>query len=256
MAIPFQTTYPATFPKGVPGQIANEEKYNAISRTVESAAGLAFGQPAFRGAGDHGTVIGGTFAATGTGSAKVGNVGTGVITASPAITAGAFQGRYVAVLTATGATAPYIVYNPDGTVAGNGVVATANTTIPGITTFTISNAGTMTAGDTYYIDVVYTANAMFLGLAVKTISPEFPQNGGVAIADGYPQYATASLMVEGQMYVTAGATVTQGQRVYWNPATSRYTNTTTHIALPSTVRFDTGGVNGDIVEISIGNRRV
>jgi hypothetical protein len=52
-----QTTYGAAFTKGQPGQIANEEKYNAISRTVATAAGIAFGQPAARGTQDHQCVI-------------------------------------------------------------------------------------------------------------------------------------------------------------------------------------------------------
>ena len=97
----YQTTYSAAPAKGLPGQVANEEKCNKVSRTVESAAGIGFGQPAFRGSGDHGVVVGGTFAATGAGSAASGNVGTGTITASPTITAGAKQGRYQAVLLAT-----------------------------------------------------------------------------------------------------------------------------------------------------------
>ena len=255
MAISMQTAYSTTFSRGVPGQIANEEKYNALSRTVETAAGIAFGQPAFRGSNDHGVVAGATFAATGAGSASAGNVGTGVITASPTITAGAKQGRYNVVLIATGATAPYLVYDPDGLVVGDGVVATANTTIPGITSFTVSNAGTMTAGDTYYIDVTYTANAAFIGLAVKTIAPEGVQNGGTLLTDGYSQYTTGGFMTSGSMYVTAGASVVDGDVVYWNPATSRFTNTVTHIRIPG-ARFDTTGVNGDIVEISLGNRRV
>lgn len=48
-----QSVYTGTFPIGVPGMIANEEKYNAISRTVTTAAGIAFGAPAMRGTGDH-----------------------------------------------------------------------------------------------------------------------------------------------------------------------------------------------------------
>lgn len=244
----YQTDYGLAPAKGLPGQIANEEKCNKVSRTVESAAGIAFGQPAFRGAGDHGVVAGGTFAATGTGSASAGNVGTGVITASPAITAGAKQGRYTAVLTATGATAPYIVYDPDGLVVGDGVVATANTTIPGITTFTISNAGTMTAGDTYFIDVVYTANARFLGLSV--LNPSVPPAASGAQPDIYPQYFTGAFMTMGQMYVTAGAAVVDGGDVYWNPATGRYTSTVTHIRIPGAT-FDTSGADGDIVEVSL-----
>ena len=52
-SINLQTTWgnPAI---GQHGQIANEEKYNGISRTVVGAAGLKFGQPAFRATGaDH-----------------------------------------------------------------------------------------------------------------------------------------------------------------------------------------------------------
>lgn len=41
--------------KGFPGQRANMETSNVISRTVEDAAGMAFGSPAFRGTGDRGT---------------------------------------------------------------------------------------------------------------------------------------------------------------------------------------------------------
>jgi hypothetical protein len=246
---PYQTTYGNAPAKGLPGQVANEEKCNKVSRTVESAAGIGFGQPAFRGTGDHGVIVGGAFAATGTGSASAGNVGTGVITASPTISAGAKQGRYSAVLIATSATAPYIVYDPNGLVVGDGVVATANTTIPGIGSFTISNAGTMTAGDTYYIDVAYTANAQFLGLAV--LNPAVPPS--TTAPDAYPQYFTGAFMTEGQMYVTAGASVTDGSDVYWNPATKRYTSTTTHVRIPGAV-FDTSGGDGDIVEISLKNR--
>lgn len=245
----YQTSYTSAPAKGLPGQIANEEKCNKVSRTVESSAGIGFGQPAFRGSGDHGVVVGGTFAATGAGSAAAGNVGTGTITATPAITAGAKAGRYRIILLATSATAAYAVYDPDGLLVGHGNVATANTTIPGITTFTIANAGTMTIGDTYYIDVTYTANVAFLGLAV--LQPAVPADASTP--DAYPQYFTGAFMTEGQMYVTAGASVVDGGDVYWNPATKRYTSTTTHIRIPGAV-FDTSGGDGDIVEISLKNR--
>jgi len=49
-----QTVYTDAPVKGFPGQVRNGETSNRISRTVEDAAGLAFGAPAFRGAGDHG----------------------------------------------------------------------------------------------------------------------------------------------------------------------------------------------------------
>lgn len=39
---------------GFPGQVVNGETSNRISRTCEDAAGIPFGAPVFRGAGDHG----------------------------------------------------------------------------------------------------------------------------------------------------------------------------------------------------------
>jgi hypothetical protein len=52
-----QTTYGNEFAKGFPGMIANGETSNRISRTIEDAAGVAFGKPVYRGSGDHGCVI-------------------------------------------------------------------------------------------------------------------------------------------------------------------------------------------------------
>lgn len=248
-----QATFPTRQAIGLIGQVLNEEKSVRISRTVESDAGIAFGQPSFRGSNDHGVIVGGTFAATGAGTADARNTGTGAITASPAITAGAKAGRYTAVLVGTSATAPYLVYDPAGILVGDGIVATANTTITGITTFTIANAGTMTTGDTYYIDVTYTANTAFMGFAVLTPYYQAPTPGGAAITDGYPIRSTGSFMLEGQTLVLAGASVADGDQVYWNPATTRYTNTTTHILIPG-ARFDTASTDGNPVEVSIRNR--
>lgn len=56
----YQTTYAKAPAKGLPGQVANEELCNKISRTVENAEGIEFGQPAFRGAGDHGVAASGS----------------------------------------------------------------------------------------------------------------------------------------------------------------------------------------------------
>lgn len=53
---PYQTTYTNAPAKGLHGQIASEEKSNRISRTVENAGGVRFGQPVQRGAGDHGVI--------------------------------------------------------------------------------------------------------------------------------------------------------------------------------------------------------
>jgi len=242
----YQTTYSEAPAIGLPGQVANEEKCNKISRTVESAAGIAFGQPAFRGAGDHGVVVGGTFAATGVGSAAAsGNVGTSTISASPAVAAGAKQGRYVVTQLTTSATGELQIEDPDGIIVGNGNVGSAFTTSDGITA-TVTGAGTATAGDTWYIDVSYTANTDFIGLAV--LNPAVPANASTP--DVYPQYFTGAFLTMGTMYVTAGASVADGGDVYWNPATGRYTSTTTHIRIPDAV-FDTTGADGDIVIVAL-----
>jgi hypothetical protein len=45
-----QTTYPNAPAAGLPGQIANEETKNIISKIVETSGGINFGQPAARSA--------------------------------------------------------------------------------------------------------------------------------------------------------------------------------------------------------------
>jgi len=49
-----QDVYNAAPAIGFPGQVANGETSNRISRTVEDAAGIGFGKPVFAGAGDRG----------------------------------------------------------------------------------------------------------------------------------------------------------------------------------------------------------
>lgn len=245
-----QSTYSTTLPVGLAGQIANGETSNRISRTIESAAGVGFGQPVFRGSGDHGVVVGGTFAATGAGSEAAGNVGTGTITDAPTIAAGAKQGRYQAVLLATSATAKFQVLDPDGVLIGVGNVATEFS--GGGLTFTIANAGTMTIGDTFYVDVTYTANVKFMGLTILSHSLQVLAGG---TADLYAQYANFNIMTEGVMWVTAGASVTDGSDVYWNPATGRYTSTTTHIRIPN-AKFDGDGTNGNLVKVALKSRLI
>ena len=49
----FQNAYAATIPQGFPGMVVNGETSNRISRSVEDAAGIAFGKAVFRGVGDH-----------------------------------------------------------------------------------------------------------------------------------------------------------------------------------------------------------
>ena len=52
-----QTTYALRQNKGFVGQKVNGEEYNAVTRVVEDAAGLAFGKPVARGAGDQGCLL-------------------------------------------------------------------------------------------------------------------------------------------------------------------------------------------------------
>lgn len=242
-----QSTYGEAPAKGLPGQVANEEKCNKVSRTVESAAGIAFGQPGFRGSGDHGVILGGAFAATAVGAADAGNAGAGAISASPAVAAGAKQGAYKVVQVTGGATGAFNVYDPDGVFVGNGAVATEF--VGGGLTFTVTDPGADPAiGDSYTVTVTFTANGKFVGLAVLT--PAVPPAASGAAADLYPQYFTGAFMTMGPMYVTAGASVVDGGDVYWNPATGRYTSTATHIRIPNCT-FDTTGGDGDIVEVSL-----
>lgn len=49
-----QSNFTETVAKAYAGMVANGETSNRISRTVEDAAGIAFGKPVYRGSGDHG----------------------------------------------------------------------------------------------------------------------------------------------------------------------------------------------------------
>ena len=95
----------------------------------------------------------------------------------------------------------------------------------------------------------------FLGLAI--LNPAVPGNVATATTpDLYPVGFTAAILTKGQMYVTAGETVVQGDDVYYVTATGKYVTTAgAGIVGPLTgVFFDTGGALNDIVEISVGNR--
>lgn len=247
----YQTTYSNAPAKGLPGQIANEEKSNRISRTVESSAGILFGQPAFRGSGDHGVIVGATFAGTASSAAGSGNTGNGVMGAIT-VSAGAKKGVYQLVIIEPGANAGvFEVRDPEGVFIDNGTVGVAYSA--GGLAFTLADGATdFLSGDSFAITVAFTTDGDFVGLAI--LNPAVPPvASGATLIDGYPQYFTGAFMTAGSMYVTAGASVADGDDVYWNPATSRFTNTTTHVRIPN-ARFDTTGVNGDIVEISLKNR--
>lgn len=244
-----QSTYSETYAVGFPGMVANGETSNRISRTVESAAGIAFGQPAFRGSDPMGCVVGGTQAGTAAGSESAGNTGTGTVTDAPTVAAGAKAGRYIITITEPGTNlGTFQVEDPDGIVLSpSGVVGTeydAN----GLT-FTVADGTTdFVAGDQLYIDVTFTANADFLGITmIDKANPVTAANASTP--DKYPRYATAAIMTHGVIYVTCGDTVADGADVYWDPSDARFTDVATHVKLDGW-KFDDNGVDGDVLRIA------
>lgn len=246
----YQNAFNKTPAVAFAGMRSSTEAENVISRTVESAAGIAWGQPAFRGVDDHGCVIGAAFAGTAAGSAMAGNVGTGVITASPAVALPAKSGQYKIILLATSATAAFAMYDPTGILVGHGNVATP-ATIDGIGPFTISNAGTMTVGDTYLINVTYAAGSIN-PLGIVVFDPTVP---AIAVnPDVVPQYFTASIMNRGVIWVTAGGSVNDGDPAYWKQSNGRYTASPADgIRMPGCY-FDTTATDGNLVRLAIRER--
>ncbi len=97
------------------------------------------------------------------------------------------------------------------------------------------------------------SGAVFLGIAV--LNRAVPADSDDP--DNYPQYSLAALATQGPIFVTAGGTVAPGDDVTWNTSTGRYSTTAadgTNLAIPG-ARFESNGGNGDIVEISLGNRQ-
>lgn len=150
MAITLQSTYSESYAKGFPGMVANGEKSNRISRTVEDAAGIAFGKATFRGTGDHG------------------------VTGTPAV--GTFMGV---------------------TIADRGVVPA------------------VIGGD----------------------------------VDEYSQYATAGLLIEGCIYVTAGEDVTDGAAAYVTAGGAFVDTAGANTAIPAV--FDETVASGGIVRLRV-----
>ena len=232
-----QTTYTDTIAAGYPGMVANGGNGDRISRTAENSGGIGFGKVAYRGAGDHGCLATQTLA--GAGSEAAGNVGTGTITDTPTVAAGTKIGRHQFVVIRTNAAGEVIGYDPDGVVTGDGVIGT-EFTIGGITA-TISNAGTMTAGDRFYVDV--TGNEA-LGI---TIAHQALGLLSGETADKYQQYANVSILCGGEpIWVTAGGTVNDGDPVSVDSSGDFVTGSGT--PLPGW-KFDTSGADDALVKI-------
>jgi hypothetical protein len=244
----YQTTYPDAPAIGLPGQIANEECCNTVSREVESAAGIEFGQPAFRGSADHGVVAGAAQALTATPGATVsgsggtpGNGAIGAVTADDGAMEGAWQ---VVILNPATNAGAFEVVRPDGSIDGNGAVGVAYN---GGINFTLADGSTdFVEDDRIPVVVARTTPTKFVGVAVANRA--VPAQSSTP--DRYPQRFTGAFLTMGQIYVTAGASVSDGDPVHWNPATKRYTADAAHVRIPDAT-FDISGVDGAIVEISL-----
>ena len=239
-----QSTYSETMRAGLAGLIANAEAANVITRTADGA--IAFGQPCVR-TGNHTCAIADE-AYTGAGSEAAGNTGDGTITDAPTIGAGAKVGRYVMTIVEPATNlGDFIIEDPDGVQIGSGVVGTEYSG-NGLT-FTIADGATDAAvGDQWYIDVSADAGGEVLGLSVRDPSLD------VSNSDAFAQYDSVPIMTMGVMWVTAGATVVAGDKVYWDDADSRFTNLATDfpiIVAGSHARFDTGGADGELVKVAI-----
>lgn len=103
--------------------------------------------------------------------------------------------------------------------------------------------------------VVKFTSGKFMGIAI--LNPAVPPvASGSSLVDGYPQYFTGAFLTQGQMYVVAWGSVADGDPVYYDAAHHAYRATpaaTNDQAIPDCF-FDTSGVSGDIVEISLKNR--
>lgn len=113
-----QTSYSENIAKAYAGMVANGETSNRISRTCETAAGIGFGQPAYRGSGDHGcTATVGTLATF---------LGWVIATAGQAILAGQDADEYQQYDNVPIITLGAIYVNVKGTVA-DGTAITVGT---------------------------------------------------------------------------------------------------------------------------------
>jgi hypothetical protein len=81
-----QTTFSDTVATGYAGMVADGETSNRITRSIEDAAGIAFGAPAYRGTGDHGC--------TGTVGTLATFLGWVIATSTPPLVAGQTADTY------------------------------------------------------------------------------------------------------------------------------------------------------------------
>lgn len=233
-----QNTFNETPARGYAGMIADGETANVISRTCEDSAGIAFGGPVYRGAGDRGCTAAPTLTATAAAlGTNTGNGAMGAITVDETV---ARAGVYTLTIIEPAANAgTFVVEGPDGVQVGDGAVAAAFNA--GGLAFTLADGATdFVAGDSFKITV---AGGALLGIAVADHGIQ-PLPGGVA-ADIYPQYASVGIKTQGSICVELGGTVAAGDPVQFDG--------TDYVAsggqaLPGW-EYDESGDDGDIVKI-------
>lgn len=235
-----QTTYADAQPIGQPGALANSENWNAKTRSA--GGNIGFGLPVVR-SGDRTVVLMSSRAVVATGAAGSPAPAGATITAAPATTKAVKIGVYTATCITAGATGKWRIEDPYGNHVG--VATTGTEFVGGGLTFTITDSATDPAvGETFTITVVGTGGGQFEGIAKRDISVVH------TTADRYEQYDNITVLDEGVIFGTAGATVTAGEQAYWDEADSRYTNVTTDYFLPG-VTFNTSAVDGGIVELRV-----
>lgn len=232
-----QTTYANAQPLGQAGALANSNEWSAYTRTA--GGNIPFGYPVVR-SGDRNVLAmsGRTLTAVAANGSPAPAGAT--ITASPTTTKATKIGVYDLICVVAGATGKFDVYDPTGKYVGQATTGTP-ATIDGLG-FTITDSGTDPAvGEAFTITV--TGNK-FAGIAKRDVSVLH------TTPDRYEQYDNVSVLDEGDIFVVAGATVTADGQAYWNESTGRYTNVATDYHIPG-ARFDTSGVDGDIVILKI-----
>jgi hypothetical protein len=143
MTITAQSSYLNTVPTGFAGMVYNGEPSNRISRTVEDAAGIAFGVACFNGSGDHGctaTPTANKFQGIAMADAgQVPGVGGTADTIPQYATIALLNEGVIWVSSSTAANKGDPVYITSGKLISN--VSTSNTAIPAKFDATIAGAG-------------------------------------------------------------------------------------------------------------------
>lgn len=246
--MPLQTTYAEAPAAGLPGMVANSEPPHKITKTA--AGNIGFGLPVLA-SGARGCILASqetleVVAAT----AFAGNTGNGTM-GTVTVSAGAKLGAYSLVIIEPGTnTGRFEVRDPDGNFVGVGTVASAFSA--GGLAFTLADGSTdFVSGDGFLIPVTATAGTDVLeeplGISIRD------QTLVHSTVDRYESPDSVSILLKGVIFVTCGATVVAGDPVYWNPATARYTKTTTHLKIPG-ARFNEPGSNGAVITIRLAEK--